>query len=204
MQDQDQKDCQQISELLSAFLDMELSLEEVEMVENHLTGCEKCKQDLAAIEMVVDKLKSLPEIPARDFAEAIEARIMAAPAAPKEQEQKPALVALPDNVRTIAPASSKGSVKAFGRVKALAAVAAVALFGLVAAANMVPRPAADLAQTPRSVVVASHAPNSRLESDKGGAPLNDDIVALYDEEGGNSVSDAGISTNEDGLYAIKM
>jgi hypothetical protein len=83
----------------------------------------------------------------------------------------------------------------------MVAVAALLLLGFVAATTLSPKPPTEIAQAP---VVSAQFPDKRLEADKGTAPVSEDIVALYDEEGGNNVSDVGISTNEDGLYAIKM
>ncbi len=159
-----------------------------------------CRQELAAIEMVVSTLKSLPEVPSRDFADAIEARIKAGAdtISSGDQVRQPA-PAVADNVRPF--------VRAFRRspVRSMAWAAAVLLLGFAAATTLAPGPT-EVAQlpTPASITASAQFPDKRLESDKGAAPLSDDIVALYDEDGGNNVSDVGLSTNEDGLYAIKM
>ncbi len=232
MQDPNQTDCKDIAEMLGAFRDMELTADESHMVEAHLVGCPPCKAELAAIEVVVAKLQSLPELPVLDFADAIEARILAGAAAANSQanqsmsepgmpskvvdlqrkaadiqnsepgqiekpDQIPALAVVADNVRPFAPVARRFSVRA------LVAVAAIVLFGLVAAATMVPRPAAQVAES-AAVSADSQLASKKIELDKTGVAVSDDIVALYDEEGANNASDAGISTNEDGLYAIKM
>lgn len=196
-------DCTQIAELLGAFRDMELTLPEVEIVEAHLETCPQCRKELEAIEMVVASLKSLPELPTRDFADAIEARINKSQEAivGAEQPKQPVLAVVKDNVRPLVAPARRSPVRA------MALAAALLLCGLMAATTLAPK-STEVAQLPThtaDVVTASATfPDKRLEADKGAAPLSDDIVALYDEDGSSSVTDAGLSTNEDGLYAIKM
>jgi anti-sigma factor RsiW len=225
MPDPDQTDCKQIAEMLGAFRDMELSVDEADMVESHLSDCAQCKQELAAIEMVVARLQALPQAPVKDFADLIEARILATSAAAPQPEAhtadlrsaknsvtvvvtspaplvnlQPAAAAQADNVVPLVKTSARPGSRF--SVRALMAVAAALCMGLIAASTLVTRPPAEIAQAP--AVSAGSTAGKKLETDRGGAPLSDDIVALYDEDAGNNVSEAGISTNEDGLYAIKM
>jgi anti-sigma factor RsiW len=208
MSDLNKANCQQISEMLGAFRDMELDLADVETVESHLLVCPSCRQELAAIEKVVASLQSLPDLPSRDFADLIEARIIGG------VKSGPALAVVPEPVATpfvaeVTPASSGlasvgGNVVAFSRPRSrlvgFAAAAAILLFGLVVQFSLSPQGPVEVAQAPRLVV----APIRKLESDKNSVPMTDDIVALYDEEGSGNGTDVGISTNEDGLYAIKL
>jgi hypothetical protein len=238
MQEPNQTNCTQVAEMLDAFRDMELELSEMEIVETHLAVCPMCRKELEAIEMVVASLKSLPELPVKDFADAIEARInerlksesLAAEMRTSEkltsekliseklisekliseklikegQNKQPTLAVVEGNVRSFASPSRLSPV----RVRTMLAVAALLLCGFVAAITLAPKPVievAEVAQGPGVTANPAQSPDKRLvEADKGAAPLSEDIVALYDEEGSNNVSDVGIRTNEDGLYAIKM
>lgn len=55
--------CNKISELLSAYMDDELTNKEKELVENHLQSCATCKQKLDLMLKTRDILKSSPQIP---------------------------------------------------------------------------------------------------------------------------------------------
>jgi len=189
--------------MLGAFRDMELTLDEAELVESHLSACAGCRAELEEIEKVVAALQSLSEVPVKDFADAIETRInqrLALEAA----EQKPILSIVPNNVRAL-PARSSSS-------RSVWAAAAILLVGFVAAATLAPRPAVEVAQV-NLPVQSSHTASVAYDpvhrgparsAAKAAGPQAEDMVALYDEESTNNVTDVGISTNEDGLYAIKM
>jgi len=217
MQDQDKLDCNQAAEMLDAFHDMELEMADVERVEAHLADCPACRRELEAIAKVVASLKALPEVPTRDFADAIEARILSQSAAaispsdshsevqpevvtaPVAGQSRPALslVSNKDNVRSITTAPRRS------RLLAVAA-AAVLLVGVLAMSALAPKSPSEIASVPVAPVSDIQTASSSGSSEKSISPLSEDVVALYDEEGGNNVSDVGISTNEDGLYAIKM
>ncbi|MBU6452031.1 MAG: zf-HC2 domain-containing protein [Cyanobacteria bacterium REEB67] len=207
MSDLNKANCQQVSEMLGAFRDMELDLADVETVESHLLVCPSCREDLAAIEKVVASLQSLPDLPSRDFADLIEARINGAVNGAVSVQMAPVISAAPAEENVAAPAALVpvgGNVVAFSRPRprlvAFAAAATILLFGLVAQFSLSPQGPVEVAQAPKPVV--THL--QKLESDKSSVPMTDDIVALYDEEGSGNGTDVGISTNEDGLYAIKL
>ena len=205
MSDLNKANCQQVSELLGAFRDMELDLADVETVESHLLVCPSCREDLAAIEKVVASLQSLPDLPSRDFADLIEARINGAVTGAVSVQMAPVVSAAPAEENVAAPAGLVpvgSNVVAFSRPRPrlVAFAAAILLFGLVAQFSLSPQSPVEVAQTPKPVV--THL--QKLESDKSSVPMTDDIVALYDEEGSGNGTDVGISTNEDGLYAIKL
>ncbi|MBS1997645.1 MAG: zf-HC2 domain-containing protein [Cyanobacteria bacterium SZAS LIN-2] len=199
MQDPNKLDCTQVTEMLDAFRDMELELAEAEMVEAHLQNCADCSRELEAIEQVVASLKSLPEVPVKDFADAIEARILAqSNTAPASERPTLSLLSDKDNVRSL-----HQSPRRVSRVM-LVAAAVLVLCGVIGLNSFAPQKPSEVARLPEThksnFATASH----NLNTEEAAAPLAEDVVALYDEDGGSNVSDVGISTNEDGLYAIKM
>ncbi|MBS1991416.1 MAG: zf-HC2 domain-containing protein [Cyanobacteria bacterium SZAS LIN-3] len=199
MQDPNKLDCTQVTEMLDAFRDMELELAEAEMVEAHLQNCADCSRELEAIERVVASLKSLPEVPVKDFADAIEARILAqSNTAPAAESPTLSLVSDKDNVRSL-----HQSPRRVSRLM-LVAAAVLVLCGVIGLNSFAPQKPSEVARLPETdksnFATASH----NLNTEEATAPLAEDVVALYDEDGGSNVSDVGISTNEDGLYAIKM
>ncbi|MBS2010491.1 MAG: zf-HC2 domain-containing protein [Cyanobacteria bacterium SZAS TMP-1] len=199
MQDPNKLDCTQVTEMLDAFRDMELELAEAEMVEAHLQNCADCSRELEAIERVVASLKSLPEVPVKDFADAIEARILAqSNTAPAAESPTLSLVSDKDNVRSLHQSPRRVSCLM------LVAAAVLVLCGVIGLNSFAPQKPAEVARLPETdksnFATASH----NLNTEEATAPLAEDVVALYDEDGGSNVSDVGISTNEDGLYAIKM
>ncbi len=55
--------CSKISELLSAYIDGEVSAKEKELVENHLLSCTSCKQKFDIMQKTKDILKDSPKMP---------------------------------------------------------------------------------------------------------------------------------------------
>jgi anti-sigma factor RsiW len=55
--------CSKISELLSAYLDGEISAKDKEIVETHLTECASCKQKLEIMQKTQNILKNTPPMP---------------------------------------------------------------------------------------------------------------------------------------------
>lgn len=55
--------CNKISELLSAYIDGEVTIKEKELVENHLLSCTSCKQKLDIMQKTSNILKETPQIP---------------------------------------------------------------------------------------------------------------------------------------------
>lgn len=53
--------CNEMQELLSSYVDDELSQEELERVNEHLADCESCAKELALLREVTSKVKDLPE-----------------------------------------------------------------------------------------------------------------------------------------------
>ena len=212
MSELNKSNCSQISEMLGAFRDMELDLNEVEVVENHLEHCPTCTKELASIEMVVATIKSLPDFPTKDFADAIEARILTQTQQTVAPQSSLVVVGDKNNVvafpsKTVSASASRSAAKLVPHrhYQTWSVAAAALILGLVAQVSLSNLSASvnfnknvEVAQ-----VINSSAPK-KLESDKTGMPISDDIVALYDEEGASSASDAGITTNEDGLYALKL
>lgn len=56
-------DCNKISELLSAYIDGEVTEKEKSLVENHISECTSCKQKLDMMQKTKDILKATPPIP---------------------------------------------------------------------------------------------------------------------------------------------
>ncbi|MDZ4837814.1 MAG: zf-HC2 domain-containing protein [Candidatus Melainabacteria bacterium] len=68
--------CKNVRELLSSYRDAELDSNERPMVEAHLEGCADCREELAAVEAVVQSLKRLPAATlSKDFSLDIESLI---------------------------------------------------------------------------------------------------------------------------------
>lgn len=72
--------CENVQEMLGAYLDLELSEAEFASVDSHLSTCSACQSELKSLEALVDRLKALPE-PAlsRDLADIIVERLEKAP-----------------------------------------------------------------------------------------------------------------------------
>ncbi len=59
---------EKVEELLSAYIDGELSIEETTMVEKHLRDCSACTQDLETLRQTVNLVRQLPAVsPPRSF-----------------------------------------------------------------------------------------------------------------------------------------
>ncbi|HHY38109.1 MAG TPA: DUF4349 domain-containing protein [Clostridia bacterium] len=54
--------CEQASELMSAYIDEELTPGDTEDFEKHLVTCERCRSELQGLRIVVDAARSLPEV----------------------------------------------------------------------------------------------------------------------------------------------
>ncbi len=67
--------CPDFQELLSAYIDDELSTQERECLERHIRQCEKCRQALNELSLVKSALSALPEI---EIPEDLHDRVMAA------------------------------------------------------------------------------------------------------------------------------
>ncbi len=64
-------DCKEIRERLSAFIDNELTPQEIRLIEEHLHECPACAQEQSALRQVIDFLDGLPdESPSRSFTSA--------------------------------------------------------------------------------------------------------------------------------------
>jgi anti-sigma factor RsiW len=62
------KECKEILERLSAFIDNELPARERELIEEHLHACSACAQEKSSLRQVIDLLDRLPdERPSRSF-----------------------------------------------------------------------------------------------------------------------------------------
>ncbi len=67
-----------IQELLSSYLDGDLSADERGQVDEHLATCEACQQELALLRATLDALHGLPELTApAGFADAVMDRVLA-------------------------------------------------------------------------------------------------------------------------------
>lgn len=67
-----------IQELLSSYLDDDLSAEERQRVDEHLASCEACREELALLRLTVDALRDMPVLEAPGgFADAVMDRIEA-------------------------------------------------------------------------------------------------------------------------------
>ncbi|MDD3580462.1 MAG: zf-HC2 domain-containing protein [Desulfobacca sp.] len=65
-------DCQKVKELLSAYMDDELSEAQRELVQAHLGKCPVCRQELARLERLWQTLAALPEVaPPADLVERV-------------------------------------------------------------------------------------------------------------------------------------
>jgi anti-sigma factor RsiW len=65
------KDCKEIRERLSAFIDNELPPRESRLIEKHLRECPECAREESSLRQVLDLLDEIPdESPSRSFAPA--------------------------------------------------------------------------------------------------------------------------------------
>lgn len=196
MENQSSTSCSAISEALDAYLDLELSPDEAQNVENHLANCSACERRLAELESLVAKLKTLPEpVLSRDLADSIESRIRAS------EMNKVETVSADNSANTVSDLNAFRQKKVEGAKKPasllrplLTAAAALAL--LVGGASFLNR---------QDNLVATNTAKSVVNSANA-----DDLIAEYDDIVGDGVNDFGgvnsygLSTNEDGLYAIKL
>lgn len=194
MENQSSTSCSAISEALDAFLDLELAPDEAQKVEAHLADCSPCQRRLAELESLVSRLKSLPEpVLTKDFADSIEARIKASHSNTD-----------PTDLIAYRQKKEERAAKSSGFLRPML-TAAAALSLLIGGATMLNKQeqAPGIATTngvgkvsvAKSVVKSANA---------------DDLIAEYDDIVGDGVNDFGgvnsygLSTNEDGLYAIKL
>ncbi len=207
MENQSSTSCSAISEALDAYLDLELSPDEAQNVESHLANCSACERRLAEIESLVAKLKTLPEpVLSRDLADSIESRIRA------NEINNLETVSADNSANTVSDLNAFRQKKEERAKKApsllrplLTAVAALAL--LVGGASFVLNKQDNLVATnpDRQAVTKTAAGRSAVSSANA-----DDLIAEYDDIVGDGVNDFGgvnnygLSTNEDGLYAIKL
>lgn len=56
-------DCKETKILLNAYIDLELSNEEIKLVETHIKACTHCKQDLDALMTISQSIKEMPGAP---------------------------------------------------------------------------------------------------------------------------------------------
>ena len=68
--------CEKIEELLSPYLEDELSIEEIKTVEKHLETCENCSLLFSLLEETMESLTEFPEL---DVSESLLGRIYAIP-----------------------------------------------------------------------------------------------------------------------------
>ena len=62
------KECEEIRERLSAFIDNELPPRESRLIENHIHECPECAQEESSLRRVIDLLDEIPaESPSRSF-----------------------------------------------------------------------------------------------------------------------------------------
>lgn len=65
------RNCKEIRERLSAFIDNELPPQERKLIEKHLQECPACAQEESSLRQVIDLLDEIPdESPSRSFASA--------------------------------------------------------------------------------------------------------------------------------------
>jgi anti-sigma factor RsiW len=65
------RDCKQIRERLSAFIDNELPPQESRLIEKHLHGCPECAKEASSLRQVIDLLDGIPdESPSPSFSRA--------------------------------------------------------------------------------------------------------------------------------------
>lgn len=106
--------CSEMEQALDAYLDLELEPEAAQAVERHLETCSACALRLKELELLVERLQSLPAaVLSRDLADDIGDRIMA-------QKTTPTSVESSGQVVDIATARAKRSF-AFSRPLAYAA-----------------------------------------------------------------------------------
>ena len=89
MNDSRGDNCKDMRELLSAYHDAELDSSERAQVEEHLSGCADCREELAAVQSVVSSLKSLPTVSlSKDYSADIESLLKRAAAAAEPGERQ--------------------------------------------------------------------------------------------------------------------
>ena len=72
------RNCKEIRERLSAFIDNELSPEESRLIEGHLHECPECAQEASSLRQVMDLMDGIPdERPSRSFLPATIQRVAA-------------------------------------------------------------------------------------------------------------------------------
>jgi len=68
--------CRKIKKLLHLYLDNALTLNEKQMVEEHLKECSTCQAELKSLYSIIKMVESLPEIsPPPDFTEKVMSKI---------------------------------------------------------------------------------------------------------------------------------
>jgi hypothetical protein len=215
-------DCSELEILLDAFYDNELSQEEEALVSNHVKQCDPCQNKVKQIGQVAVSLRDLPRLSMpKELATDWEAIIRNAVDIPDKelvQEQAPVAEKALDNVVPMMRASAKAGQKfAWRRSLALPVAAATVLLVLATAGMQLrPTPTTLLDQTTQTPIEAAssqdpHSPKLALRShssdavsDVGTSNANGELLAVYSGESNLATEELGISTDEDGLYALKL
>ena len=177
MQGQTNLNCKQMEEALDAYYDLELSPEEAEAVELHLTDCTSCSAKLADIDMVVGQLKSLPAVEwSGDLSDAIEARIRAQSDSKSEVAAEPESSPSANNVVALNSRSGTRTNSTSGGIKTayiLASAASIlALFFAFSQFGSAPTAVNKVAQLPAKVVPAIKEAAAVKEVEHNFAPDN--------------------------------
>lgn len=200
-------DCTKIIPLIDAFHDGELSEHDKDKVANHFQACPPCKARLRETETLVNSLRALPRLQMeRDLQIDWDSVV---------QEKKQRQSTFADRISLI-------------RNKRLF-VAAAALFVMLIAAGLIihsSQPSATLMVADKSItdvnIIAGHptsgkhviqslAPTDAPESKRqqamnrqNGDPTNGTLLTLFSSDPSPINEQLGISTDEDGLYALKL
>lgn len=220
--------CEDFQELLDAYFDKELGQEESRLVEDHLNHCSYCLGQLADLKNLMGHLQSLPQpVCPRDFSELIEKRILAQAQSdsvgPTVKEGQllhlrasrwlwlAAGLLLIGLCFTVAWQKPEGHMAQAPSGLTQTSVASPVPELQIAALpqerdkRVVPAPGGKVPHLKRKPEIAATIrrpvmPNEMIAV----SPTVAGVVALYDDELYEDGSNLGISTNEDGLYAIKL
>ncbi len=219
--------CQEIETMLDAYHDGEASAAEREIISQHIANCGACQHKLQQIQLLVSSLKSLPKISApRDFGADLEGLLAKKPV-PRKTVVRPlvwgsigiaAAVALVLVNLGTADMRAPVSGPSMARIPSTtsqevaqqnAATPDQSEPGQESSREVIPsrriNAIANSANSPQVKQTAQAGLRAQQELASGDA-AEDDVtyVALNDGEQASATEAMGISTDEDGLYAIKL
>ncbi len=190
-------DCSKFEGLLDSFLDEELSNEENTLVALHLADCRDCQRRLEETKLLVGKLKQLPRLSLPQALNCDWDRLVARQA----EKKSPVALFMRPNSGFWPAAALAASVVLFLLVQRVLVHFSDATFGTNQAKIVA------LFQNKASNLSTAQSSAQAIGEEESNEHLTgsfEDLLAADPAESSSFSEEVGISTDEDGLYALKL